>query len=187
MIKKLTELCTGCGLRTSFGLIFTLGEKNIRLKIPHFVSFIQPLMAAVTVISAIFITCEVAADVKFPDEYNQGKHYASIVRGDTREELFTTPEAIAAARRGDPFPEGTVITMEDYRDNKLYRYVVMEKRKDWGKSHSSESPAGDWGFQWFNPDRSVKSGENLDRCRACHTSQSDNDYVFSFEKMKEEN
>ncbi|MBK5016742.1 cytochrome P460 family protein [Pantoea sp. S62] len=145
-------------------------------------------VAALTaVVPALLLTNASAAEQKvdFPAEYAQGKHYASIVRGDTREELYITPDAITAASRGEPLPEGTVITMEDYRNNQLYRYVVMEKRKGWGQAHPAELRTGDWEFQWFNPDRTVRSGENLDRCRACHTSQSGNDFVFSYDRMKE--
>lgn len=148
---------------------------------------LKHLTVLMTVVPALLLTNAAAAEAKvdFPAGYAQGKHYASIVRGDTREELYTTPEAIAAASRGEPLPEGTVITMEDYRNNQLYRYVVMEKRKGWGLAHPAELRTGDWEFQWFNPDRTVRPGENLDRCRACHTSQSGNDYVFSFDRMKE--
>lgn len=145
-------------------------------------------VAALTAaVPALLLTRASAAEPKvdFPAEYAQEKHYASIVRGDTREELYTTPDAIAAARLGEPLHDGTVITMEDYRNNKLYRYVVMEKRKGWGQAHPAELRTGDWEFQWFNPDRSVRPGENLDRCRACHTSQAGNDFVFSYDRMKE--
>ncbi|WP_336768397.1 cytochrome P460 family protein [Pantoea endophytica] len=187
MNKKLIgHRACGC-LRTFFDLLFSLEGKMKHLWFPSDLAGVKLLIAAVVAFPALLVTNASAADVTFPEGYKQGEHYASIVRGETREELFTTPEAIAAARRGEPLPDGTVITMEDYRQNKLYRYVVMEKRKGWGQAHPAELRTGDWEFQWFNPDRTVKSGESLDRCRACHTSQSGNDYVFSYDKMKEAN
>jgi hypothetical protein len=36
-------------------------------------------------------------------------------------------------------PSGTVITMEDYRDGKLFRYVVMEKSAGWGPDYPPKS------------------------------------------------
>jgi hypothetical protein len=38
-----------------------------------------------------------------------------------------------------PMPSGTVITMEDYRDGKLFRYVVMEKSAGWGPDYPPKS------------------------------------------------
>ncbi|MBM7341773.1 cytochrome P460 family protein [Pantoea coffeiphila] len=186
----MTKILTGrCGsLRVFLRLNFPLEGHAERLQGGIRRRLIQ-VAALPAAFPALLLTNAFAAEPKvvFPSEYAQGKHYASIVRGDTREELYTTPEVIAAASRGEPLPEGTVITMEDYRNNQLYRYVVMEKRKGWGQAHPAELRTGDWEFQWFNPDRSVRPGENLDRCRACHTSQAGNDYVFSYDRMKEAN
>ena len=125
--------------------------------------------------------------ISFPENYKQGNHYATILRGDIREELYTSPEAIAAARQGGSLPNGTVIMMEDYRNNQLYRYIVMEKKEGGGENRPVELHTGNWEFQWFNQDRSIKRDENLSRCQACHASQSDNDFVFTFNRMKEEN
>ena len=70
--------------------------------------------------------------VGFPDEYANGVHYATVNRGEIREELFASPVAIQAVKSGKPIPSGTVITLVDYRDGRLFRYVVMEKRTGWG-------------------------------------------------------
>lgn len=122
--------------------------------------------------------------VRFPVEYAKGVHYATVNRGNIREELFTSREAIEAVKAGRPMPSGTVITMEDHRDGELHRYVVMEKRTGWGARHVPGLRTGDWEFQWFNPDRSPKAGENVDRCRSCHAGQAANDFVFTADRMK---
>ena len=57
--------------------------------------------------------------VIFPQDYKLGKHYATVNRGDIREELYTSIDAILAAKNNQPFPDGTVIMMEDYRDDQL--------------------------------------------------------------------
>ena len=63
----------------------------------------------------------------------------------------------------------------------------MEKRDGWGASSSDSVHAGDWKFQWFNPEQSVRASESLQRCSSCHTSQSESDYVFTADRMKDFN
>lgn len=148
---------------------------------------IAALPAALILFAGIASFRQAHADgemVRFPAEYAKGVHYATVNRGTIREELFTSPEAIEAVKAGRPMPSDTVMTMEDHRDGELYRYVVMEKRTGRGARHAAELRTGDWEFQWFNPDRSPKAGENLDRCRSCHVGQAANDFVFTADRMK---
>lgn len=125
--------------------------------------------------------------VKFPENYAEGVHYATVKRGNITEELFTSRTAIDAAKRGQLLPSGTVITMEDFRDGKLFRYIVMEKRTDWGAEYPSEKRNGEWEFQAFNADKAVNNSENLDRCFACHKGQAQMDFVFTLDRMKTAN
>ncbi|SRR6266540_2025053 len=122
--------------------------------------------------------------VKFPEKYAEGVRYASVTRGNIREEIFTNRGAIDAVKNGQPIPSGTVITMEDYRDGKLFRYVVMEKRTGWGAEYPPEKRNGEWEFQAFNADRSVNHNENLDRCFSCHKGQAQQDFVFTADRIK---
>lgn len=140
-------------------------------------------------VAGLVFACAVGAyadseQVQFPKDYAMGVHYATINRGSTREELFTSQAAVDALKSGKPLPSGTVITMEDYRSDVLYRYVVLEKRAGWGSQHPPELRTGEWEFQWFSPDRTVKAGENLDRCRSCHVSQASQDYVFTADRIR---
>lgn len=125
--------------------------------------------------------------VKFPASYASGVHYATVNRGNIREELFTSREAIKAVKQGEAIPSGTVITLVDYRDGKLFRYVVMEKRTGWGADYPPEKRNGEWEYQAFNADRSVNVNENLDRCFSCHKSQAADDFVFTASRMKSAN
>jgi hypothetical protein len=122
--------------------------------------------------------------VKFPDNYADGVHYTTVTRGNIREEIFTTPAAIEAVKNGQPIPSGTVITMEDYRDGKLFRYIAMEKRTGWGTEYPSDLRNGEWEFQAFNADRSVNENENVSRCFSCHKSQAAQAFVYTFDQMK---
>lgn len=122
--------------------------------------------------------------VTFPDAFADGVHYATVTRGNIREELFTTRAAIDAVRGGRPIPSGTVITLVDYRDGTLFRYVVMEKRAGWGVEYPSEMRNGEWEFQAFNADKTVNIKEDVSRCFSCHKAQSGNDFVFTRDRMK---
>jgi hypothetical protein len=74
--------------------------------------------------------------------------------------------------------------MEDYRDEKLFRYVVMEKRTGWGAEYPPNKRNGEWEFQAFNADKTTNRSENLDRCFACHKGQAKQDFVFTIDRMK---
>lgn len=122
--------------------------------------------------------------VKFPLNYADGVRYAVVPRGDIRQELYTSRAAIEAVRNGKPLPSGTVITLVDIRDGKIYRYVVMEKRSGWGADYPAELRNGEWEFEAFNADRTVNANDDVKRCFACHKSQTSRDYVFTLERME---
>jgi len=122
--------------------------------------------------------------VNFPENYAEGVLYAVVPRGNIRQEIYTSREATDAVKRGDPIPSGTVITLVDSRDGKLFRYVVMEKRTGWGAQYPREKRNGEWEYQAFNADKSVNHNENLDRCFACHKSQAQQDFVWTLDRMK---
>jgi hypothetical protein len=122
--------------------------------------------------------------VRFPENYAEGVLYAIVERGNLREEVYTSRVAIDAVKKGQPIPSGTVITLVDYRDGKLFRYVVMEKRTGWGAEYPPEKRNGEWEYQSFRADKSVNNEENLDRCFSCHKSRERQDFVWTFDQMK---
>jgi Cytochrome P460 len=142
--------------------------------------------ATVLVVVAATLAWHVRAGgdlVKFPENFAEGVQYAVVERGNIKEEIFTSRAAIEAVKSGQPIPSGTVITLVDYRDGKLFRYVVMEKRTGWGAEYSLEKRNGEWEFQAFNADKSVNLNENLDRCFSCHKSQAQQDFVYTRDRM----
>ena len=110
--------------------------------------------------------------IKFPKDCASGLHYATVRRGDIREEIYTSPTAIDAAKAGQRFPSGTVISLVDFRSDKLYRTVVMEKRTGWGTGSSTDISTGEWSFQSNNPDGSIKGDGQPEHRMSCHHSQS---------------
>ena len=103
----------------------------------------------------------------FPENFADGVRYATVTRGNIKEDIFTSRNAIDAAKAGKKLPSGTVITLVDYRDGKLFRYVVMEKRTGWGAEYPPEQRNGEWEFQAFNADKPVNQNEDVARCFAC--------------------
>jgi hypothetical protein len=122
--------------------------------------------------------------VRFPATFAEGVHYATVNRGNIKQDLYTSQAALDAVKAGQPFPSGTVVTLVDTRDGELFRYVVMEKRAGWGADYRPDRRNGEWEFQAFNADKTVNSSENLGRCFACHQSQARNDFVFTRDRMK---
>lgn len=122
--------------------------------------------------------------VRFPENFGEGVHYTTVHRSGIREEIFANREAVEAVKKGQPIPSGTVITLVDYRDGGIYRYVVMEKRAGWGAEYPPSLRNGEWEYQAFNADKSVNRNETLERCFSCHKSQGADDFVFTLDAMK---
>jgi hypothetical protein len=143
--------------------------------------------------------------VAFPENFAQGVMYTTVDRADNKQyrELFVTPAAVEAAKKGEPLPSGTVITIVQYKaqldaqDNPvkdangrfvkgdLIGYGVMEKRTGWGAEYSPEIRNGEWEYQAFTADKKVNAKANLTGCFQCHKPlPSSQDFVFSYDKMK---
>ena len=141
------------------------------------------LLSAIVVASSTPAAAD-PSNVAFPIEFERGVHYGTVNRGNVREELYTSRAAIEAAKAGKPMPVGTVITLVDYRDNVLFRYVVMEKRAGWGAGYAPDKRNGEWEYQAFKADKSINTNENIDRCFSCHKSQEKADFVWSLDRMR---
>ncbi|UHD44091.1 cytochrome P460 family protein [Aureimonas altamirensis] len=143
----------------------------------------KPLALVVGVAGAVFfVGWQVHAEtnrVRFPDKLDQLVHYTTVRRGNVTEHIMTTQEAIDAVKNRQPIPAGTHFVLVDYRDDKLYRYFVMEKGAGFGADYDERRRTADWQFQWFWPDRSVNMDENTARCQSCHRSQADSDFLYT--------
>src|SRR5262249_41273809 len=117
-------------------------------------------------------------------------------------EVFTSQAALDAAKKGQPLPNGTVITLVQYAakldaagnpekdangrfiKTNLIGYTVMEKRSGWGTEHPHNVRSGEWEYQAFKADKTPNPGANLTACFNCHKPHDKQDYVFLYEKMK---
>ena len=115
--------------------------------------------------------------------------------------MWTSPEAIEAAKANKPLPYGTVITHVAYKaltdaqgipllDHKgrfmksdLLFYFVMEKRAGWGAEYPADLRNGEWEFSMFKPDRTFNDKANLNACMTCHRPHEQLDFVKSYKAM----
>ena len=71
--------------------------------------------------------------VVFPDNWDKGVLYNTGDRYDVKQyrELWSTPSAVEAARKGEPIPSGTVLTLVQYKAQldaarrQVYAYVAL--------------------------------------------------------------
>lgn len=142
--------------------------------------------------------------IVFPENYAKGVLYTTVDRADNKQyrELYATPEAIDAVKAGQPIPSGTVLTLVQFKakldaagnpeknaDGRFIKgdlagYVVMEKRSGWGSEHAPEIRNGEWEYQAFTADKAVNDKAVLKNCFMCHKPLDKQDYIFSFEAMK---
>ena len=163
---------------------------------------------SVAALAAVSLTVAVRAGgdkVAFPDNYAKGVLYTTVDRPDNKQyrELYSTPEAIAAVKAGQPIPSGTVLTMVNFKaklnaagepekdangrfikTDELAGIAVMEKRAGWGAEYPDDMRNGEWEYQAFKADKTVNDKANLKGCFTCHKPLDKQDFVFSFDKMK---
>jgi hypothetical protein len=145
--------------------------------------------------------------VAFPEDYAKGVLYTTVDRPDNKQyrELYTSAAAVDAAKKGQPLPSGTVITLVQYAAKldpqgnpekdpngrfikaNLIGYTVMEKRTGWGAEYPDNVRNGEWEYQAFKADRTPNTGANLTACFNCHKPLDKQDFVFSYDKMKAAN
>lgn len=143
--------------------------------------------------------------IDFPTDYLKGVLYGTLDRADNKQfrELYVNaPAAIEAAKRGEPLPRGTVLTLVQYRaqldpqgnpvkgadgrfiKGDLIAYAVMEKREGWGADIPEGIRNGEWEYQSFTAARAPNAKANLGNCYTCHKPLDKDDYVFTYERLR---
>ena len=110
--------------------------------------------------------------IAFPASYRDGVLYTVADRYDVKQyrELFANREAVQAAREGKPLPDGSVLTLIQYKaqvdaqgnplkdtqgrflKGDLLGFAVMEKRQGWGAEYPEAIRNGDWEYSAFTAD-----------------------------------
>ncbi|HEX9178838.1 MAG TPA: cytochrome P460 family protein [Burkholderiales bacterium] len=141
--------------------------------------------------------------IAFPAGFRSGVLYTTVDRADIKQyrELYASPEAVNAAKEGKPLPDGTVLTLVQYkvklddqgnpvRDEKgrfvkteIAGYTVMEKRAGWGAEYPPELRNGDWEYSVFTAEGKFNEKANFKSCFECHKPHADRDYVMSYVQL----
>ena len=139
----------------------------------------------------------------FPADWANGVMYATVDRHDTKQyrEFYTSAEAVAAAKAGQPIPDGTVITLAAYAakvdadgkpvkdangrfiKDKLVAVNSMQKKKGIADDIPAAIRNGDWIYQSFLPDGAVNEKANLTACYQCHLPFAKEEYLTNLPKL----
>ncbi len=144
--------------------------------------------------------------VQFPADYRtRFVHYNSIERPDRNPAvvrfMYANPEAVAAARSGQPAPDGTVLVMEDRKvkldpagrpergadgrflvTDEVAGLFVQQKKAGWGVAYPAAKRNGEWEYSSFNLDGTPRANLSVEGCFTCHLYRKDRDYTFTFFK-----
>ena len=166
---------------------------------------VASIAAAVAAFAAVVPACAGGDKVAFPENHAAGVLFTTVDRPDNKQfrELYTSAEALDAAKKGEPLPSGTVITLIQYAakldaqgnpekdangrfiKGNLIGYTVMEKRTGWGTEYPDDIRNGEWEYQAFKADKSPNTAANLTACFNCHKPLDKQDFVFLYDKLKE--
>jgi hypothetical protein len=168
---------------------------------------VAPVVTALVGLGVVVFASHVRAGgdkVAFPEGFDKGVLYTTVDRADNKQyrEIYTSQAAVDAARKGQPLPDGTVITLVQHRakldaqgnpekdangrfiKGDLLAYTVMEKRKGWGTEYPDDIRNGEWEYQAFTAAKQPNPNAKLTACFQCHKPlPSAQDFVFSYGKM----
>ena len=166
------------------------------------------LAAIVATVAGLALAVQARAGgdkIFFPANYPEGVVYMTLDRPENKQvrDYYTSPEAVNAAKKGEPLPHRTVITAVQYaaqldaqgnpakdangrfiKTANILGYTVMEKRTGWGAEYPETQRNGEWEYQAFRADKTANPNANLGACFNCHKPQATQDFVFSYDNLK---
>jgi hypothetical protein len=130
--------------------------------------------------------------VDYPEGYRQWVHVKSMVLQEGHplyesfggiHHVYANPKALAAMKAGKPYPDGSVLVFDLLAASSENNAIVEGARKVVGvmqKNSKKFAATGGWGYEGFKGDSKERVVEDAQSaCHACHSSQKDQDYVFS--------
>jgi len=168
---------------------------------------VGPIATALVGLGVVVFATHVRAGgdkIVFPDGFDKGVLYTTVDRADNKQyrELYTSQAAVDAAKKGEPMPDGTVVTLVQYKaklgadgnpekdangrfiKTNILAYTVMEKRAGWGAEYPDNIRNGEWEYQAFTPAKQPNPNAKLTACFECHKPlPSASDYLFTYGKM----
>jgi cytochrome c553 len=123
----------------------------------------------------------------FPANFPNGfTLYQSVASDGAIAERYANAPALAAARAGQPLPDGSVIIVVNRpaAGAPPTSYAGMETRAGWGAAVPALLRDGNWDFAVFNAQRVRNDGLNQAQCLACHHAQAANSHVFTLAELR---
>jgi plastocyanin len=143
--------------------------------------------------------------IQYPANWKDHVQYLIVDRHDVKQyrELYASSQAaVDAMKAGQPLPDGTVLTLVQYkaqvdaagvpvRDAKgrfvkgdLIAHAVMQKKAGFGTEYPPELRNGDWEYAVFGPDTKLNEKANYKACFECHKPHEKLDYVISLAAVR---
>ena len=168
---------------------------------------VGPIATALVGLGVVVFASHVRAGgdkVVFPENFNKGVLYTTVDRADNKQyrEIYTSQAAVDAAKKGLPMPDGTVVTLVQYKakldaqgnpekdangrfiKTDILAYTVMEKRKGWGAEYDEKIRNGEWEYQAFTAAKQPNPNAKLTACFECHKPLPQaSDFLFTYGKM----
>jgi plastocyanin len=173
------------------------------MRLPRLLTLVPVVAAGLT---ALAVPGAAGPDkVKFPANWKDHVLYTTVDRYDIKQhrELYAnTQAAVDAMKAGRPLPDGTVLTLVQYRaqvdaagnpikgsdgrfvKGDLIAHTVMEKRKGWGAEYPPEWRNGEWEYAAFNAAGVLNEKANYKACFECHKPHEKADYVISLAALR---
>jgi Cytochrome P460 len=111
--------------------------------------------------------------------------------------VYINPEAWAAAKPGEPLPDGTTLILEgrsaklnadgqpqldaDGRfipSDQIVLIATQQKRSGWGTEYADTIRNGEWEYAVFETNGSLRTSANVQPCMQCHKPRVADDYTF---------
>lgn len=150
---------------------------------------------AIAVITLTFCIITRASDslIEYPADYRNWTHIKSMIIQEGHplhasfggiHHIYANDKALRGYQSGK-FPDGSVIIFDLLESIESDNSITESKRKVLGimqKDTQKFTDTAGWGFEGFgggDPENRVVGADYETACFSCHTSQKENDYVFS--------
>jgi plastocyanin len=172
----------------------------------HWFRRLTPVPVVAAAILSLVVPGAAGPDkIAFPANWKDHVLYTTVDRYDIKQhrELYASSQAaVDAMKAGRPLPDGTVLTLVQYKaqvdaagnpakDAKgrfvkgdLIAHTVMEKRAGWGTEYPAEWRNGDWEYAAFGADGKLNDKANYKACFECHKPHEKQDYVISLTAVR---